>query len=113
MTKYRTPAGKTHLTPTSFQSHLLPPHFPPPHLLQYPPIPPPPASPPPPSRRGSHHKLLVTHICTLLLMHVVVPTTAQTITGRRSCSRTWSVTWVAGQQIACSARSRMRVESGG
>ena len=85
--------------------------------------------------RGDNKRLLVTHIWMLRETHVVVPMTAQQISGRAvvqrrsALSRTVrlsspdekfaprlptmsSVKWVAGQQIACNARRRMRVERG-
>ena len=111
MMKYITPAGNTHLMLTSFQSHLLPPHFPP-HLRQYPrPLSSAPSLSPSPA--PSHHRLLVTQIWTLRLAHVVVPINAHATTGRLSCSNTASVICVAGQHMPCSARSRMSDESGG
>lgn len=128
MTKYNTPTGSTHFSKTSFQSHRLPPHLPPPHLFQYPglcslalfalssslnPVPfPTPTTPTPAPSRISHHRLLVTQICTLLLTLVVVPITAQTITGLFSCSSIFNVRCVAGQHIPCSASNRMRVDNG-
>ena len=55
----------------------------------------------------------MTQICTLLLAQVVVPMAAQTAAGRRVWSRMESVRWVAGQQMAWSARRRMSVGRGG
>jgi hypothetical protein len=57
--------------------------------------------------------LLVTQICTLRLIHVVVPMAAHTAAGRREWSSSVRLRCVAGQQIACSARRRMSVASGG
>lgn len=48
----------------------------------------------------------VTHICTARLQHVVVPITAQQISGRSSLESTVSVSCVAGQQIAVGGVSR-------
>lgn len=82
-----------------------------------------------------NNRLLVTHIWMLREMHVVVPMTAQQISGRAVVHRRSalsrivsvsslnvefvprlptisSVKWVAGQQIACKARRRIRVEMG-
>lgn len=56
--------------------------------------------------------LLVTHSWMALEQHVVVAITAQHIAGRLRASRTVKVICVAGQHIACKAKSRMRVGSG-
>ena len=56
--------------------------------------------------------LLVTHSWTALEQQVVVAITAQHIAGRFLASRTDNVICVAGQHIACKAKSRIRVGSG-
>jgi len=56
--------------------------------------------------------LLVTQSWTAREQHVVVAITAQHIAGRLLASRTAKVICVAGQHIACKAKSRIRVGSG-
>ena len=139
ITKYKHPAGSIHTLATTPQSHFLPVSFlvssPATTLLDRsrsgtalgklilePGF-------------VDNKRLLVTHICMLREMHVVVPMTVQQISGRAvvhrrsALSRTVrsslpnvgfvprlptisSVKWVAGQQIACNARRRIRVERG-
>ena len=140
MTKYKHPAGSMHTLATMAQFHFLPVSFlvssptsvllglsrsgtaPVKFVLE-------------PELVGDNNRLLVTHIWMLREMHVVVPMTAQQISGRAVVHRRSalsrivrlsspnvalvprlptmsSVKWVAGQQIACNARSRMRVERG-
>ena len=56
--------------------------------------------------------LLVTQSWTAREQHVVVAITAQHIAGRLPASRTVKVICVAGQHIACKAKSRIKVGSG-